>query len=153
MGGAGARDLTIHILFSLHVVQWKEKSLWRGRPKFDRFFIFLGVKWEAAKLRWAGGAHSALFALQWAQKDRCAQRTGAHARPKPTSLKIWVYYYSRVWWALKGNSRKFSWHSFHVSVIESTCITQILTIIPNTFHQPQYCIYFKRKIIRWWVSI
>jgi hypothetical protein len=24
------------------VVQWKEKSPGRGRPKFDRFYIFLG---------------------------------------------------------------------------------------------------------------
>jgi hypothetical protein len=26
------------------------------------------------------------WAWQWAQKDGCTQRTGAHARPKPTSL-------------------------------------------------------------------
>ncbi len=33
-----------------------------------------------------GGGHAApLFACQSAQKDGCAQRTGAHARPEPTS--------------------------------------------------------------------
>jgi hypothetical protein len=50
----------------------------------------------SAKPRWAGlgqgtshfgggGARSALFAWQRAQKDGSAQRMGAHARPKPTS--------------------------------------------------------------------
>ncbi len=33
------------------------------------------------------GARSAPFAWQCAQKDGCAQRTGMHARPKPTSSK------------------------------------------------------------------
>jgi hypothetical protein len=44
-------------------------------------FIFGG----AAKLRW-GVARSACWAWQWAQKDGCAQRTGSHAWPKPTSI-------------------------------------------------------------------
>ncbi len=33
-----------------------------------------------------GGRAAPCLARQWAQKDGCAQRTGAHARPKPTSL-------------------------------------------------------------------
>jgi hypothetical protein len=34
------------------------------------------------------------LAWQWAQKDGCAQRTGAHARPKPTSLSyIYLGYF------------------------------------------------------------
>ncbi len=33
-----------------------------------------------------GGRAAPLFACQSAQKDGCAQRTGAHARPKPTSI-------------------------------------------------------------------
>jgi hypothetical protein len=33
-----------------------------------------------------GGERAApCWAWQWAQKDECAERTGAHARPKPTS--------------------------------------------------------------------
>jgi hypothetical protein len=32
-----------------------------------------------------GGVHSALFGVAMNQKDGCAQRTGAHVRPKPTS--------------------------------------------------------------------
>ena len=49
-------------------------------------FIFLADVFEAAKLRWAGGGRAApRWAWQCAQKDGCAQRTGAHARPKPTS--------------------------------------------------------------------
>jgi hypothetical protein len=32
-----------------------------------------------------GGRAAPLFACQSAQKDGCAQRTGAHARPEPTS--------------------------------------------------------------------
>ncbi len=42
--------------------------------------------YEAAKLRWAGGAQRPFWHVKWAQKDGCAQRTGAHARPKPTSV-------------------------------------------------------------------
>jgi hypothetical protein len=82
MGGAGARTS----YFIASVVQWKEKSPWCGRPKFDRFCLFLEVEWEAAKLRWAGGRAAPRLAWQWAGKDGCAQRTGAHARPKPTSF-------------------------------------------------------------------
>ncbi len=33
------------------------------------------------------------LAWQWAQKDGCAQRTGAHARPKPTSSKYLLMTY------------------------------------------------------------
>jgi hypothetical protein len=55
MGGTGAGDLIFHSLCSLHVVQWKEKRLWRGRPKFDRFYISLSS--EAAT--GGGGARSA----------------------------------------------------------------------------------------------
>ncbi len=35
-----------------------------------------------------GGRAAPRFASWWAQKDGCAQRTGAHARPKPTSNTI-----------------------------------------------------------------
>ncbi len=40
------------------------------------------------------GARSARLACFVAQKDGCAQRTGAHARPKPTSLSyIYLGYF------------------------------------------------------------
>ncbi len=45
-------------------------------------------EYEAAKLRWAGGRAAPRLAWQYAQKDGCAQRTGANARPKPTSSHI-----------------------------------------------------------------
>ncbi len=35
-----------------------------------------------------GGRAAPRLAWQWAQEDGCAQRTGAHARPKPTSSLI-----------------------------------------------------------------
>jgi FtsH-binding integral membrane protein len=41
-----------------------------------------------AKLRWACGRIAPRLGWQWAQKDGCAQRTGAHAWPKPTSKNI-----------------------------------------------------------------
>ncbi len=41
---------------------------------------------EAAMSR--GGRVAPRLGVQWAQKDGCAQRTGAHARPKPTSSFI-----------------------------------------------------------------
>ncbi len=60
--------------FRPSVVQWKEKALDVGGPssslkgsilflespsrrraEFDTFYLFLGVEFEAAKLRWAGG--------------------------------------------------------------------------------------------------
>ncbi len=45
----------------------------------------------AAKLR-QGGAQRPDLPCFWAQKDGCAQRTGAHARPKPTSYQITLYF-------------------------------------------------------------
>jgi hypothetical protein len=50
----------------------------------------LADEYEAAKLRWVGGGGRTAPRLAWqcAQKDGCAQRTGAHARPKPTSYII-----------------------------------------------------------------
>ncbi len=39
-----------------------------------------------AKLRWAGGRAAPRLPWQLTQKDGCAQRTGAHARPEPTSI-------------------------------------------------------------------
>jgi hypothetical protein len=47
---------------------------------------------EAAK---GGGRAAPRLGWQWAQKDGCAQRTGAHARPKPTSLS-YIYLGSSV---------------------------------------------------------
>ena len=67
------------------------KNICPRRPKFgpggrhfvsgNSFFCLGG----AAKLRWAEGRAAPRWAWQGAQNDGCAQRTGAHARPKPTS--------------------------------------------------------------------
>jgi hypothetical protein len=40
----------------------------------------------AAKLRWTEGRAAPRWAWQRARNDGCAQRTGAHARLKPTSM-------------------------------------------------------------------
>ncbi len=41
-----------------------------------------------------GGARNALFRAAMSLKDGCAQRTGAHARPKPASLSyIYLRYF------------------------------------------------------------
>ena len=52
--------------------------------EFDRFYLFLGSS-EAAM---GGGGAQRPVARGNDQKDGCAQRTGAHARPKPTSGNI-----------------------------------------------------------------
>jgi hypothetical protein len=46
----------------------------------------------AAKLRWAEGRAAPRWACQRSQNDGCAQRTGAHALLKPTSLYIKALY-------------------------------------------------------------
>ena len=62
-----------------------KKDLVSGNSKF----IFLADEFEAAKLRWAGGAqrpvwHGSELKKTGARSARA--RTRAHARPKPTSL-------------------------------------------------------------------
>ncbi len=42
------------------------------------------------------GRATPLWACLRVQKDGCAQRTGAHARPKPTSLLIVCFYVTLV---------------------------------------------------------
>ncbi len=54
-----------------------------------------------------GWARSALFACQSAQKDGCAQRTGAHARPEPTStciVPVWRRISNKSWNTLTSGS-------------------------------------------------
>jgi hypothetical protein len=58
---------------------------------FWTIFYFGGCS-EAAM---GGGARSAPFGVAMSPKDRCAQRTGAHARQKPTSLS-YIYLGSSV---------------------------------------------------------
>ncbi len=68
------------------LTQWKDIRPWR--PEFLKesilfleivlFFILGGC------MRWvAGGCVAPCLGCKCAQKDGCAQRTGAHARPKP----------------------------------------------------------------------
>ncbi len=40
-----------------------------------------------------GGARSAPFIMAMRPNDGCAKRTGAHARPEPTSNNIGLYFY------------------------------------------------------------
>jgi hypothetical protein len=76
------------------LAQWKNILPWR--PKFGpegkdlciwKYFFFVWGEQRSCEgwSRWA---------LQRAQKDGCAQRTGAHARPKPTSTK---YVFQPLW--------------------------------------------------------
>jgi hypothetical protein len=50
-------------------------------PGNSRFFFLGGGSSKAAM----GGARIAPLGVAMSPKDGCAQRTGAHARPKPTS--------------------------------------------------------------------
>ncbi len=53
-----------------------------------RWIIFIFGDWiQCSEAAMGGGARSAPFSAAWAQKDGCAQRTGAHARPKTTSIQ------------------------------------------------------------------
>jgi len=49
------------------------------------FFI-----WGRGEAAMDGGRAAPRWAWQWAQKDGCVQRTGAHARPKPTIYHIFI---------------------------------------------------------------
>jgi hypothetical protein len=62
-----------------------------------------------------GGARSAPFDVAMSQKDGCAQRMGAHARPKPTSLS-YIYLGSSV---------------CHIPVVLSSCHPVILASCHN----------------------
>ncbi len=66
----------------------------------------------AAKLRWAEGPAAPRWAWQRAQNDGCAQRTGAHARLKPTSHYIKAYCRQpRVGRALQKNTHTADDHA------------------------------------------
>ncbi len=97
------------------MVQWKEKNPWRGRPKFKPvgkhlfsgkpftraarvsidFIYFRGSNKKQRSCNGGEGRAAPRLGWQWVQKDGCAQRTGAHARPNPTSLS-YIYLGSSV---------------------------------------------------------
>ncbi len=84
--GRGTGDLLFHSLCG----PVERKNPWYGRPKFDIFYIYCwgsNKKQRSCDEQGGGGRAAPRLACQWAQKDGCAQRTGAHARPKPTSTK------------------------------------------------------------------
>jgi hypothetical protein len=58
---------------------------WNFREVFSVHIQYYSPE-GTATLRWAGGRAAPRLAWQLTQKDGCAQRTGAHARPKPTSI-------------------------------------------------------------------
>ncbi len=74
--GRGAGNVIFQSLGSpMEILQpWRTELGPEGSFSFWKYF--LTDEYEAAKLRWAG---------KCAQNDGCAQRMGAHARPKPTS--------------------------------------------------------------------
>ncbi len=53
----------------------------------DRVRKILFIFGEQRSCDGRGGRAAPLWAWQWVKKDRCARRTGAHARPKPTSKR------------------------------------------------------------------
>ncbi len=65
-------------------VSISEATMGRGHYIFIFYFLFLGDALEAAKLRWAGAPRGRINE----PKKTGAQRTGAHARPKRTSIFI-----------------------------------------------------------------
>jgi hypothetical protein len=83
--GRGAGDLRFHSLCGS-----VER---RGWPKFDRFYIFRDRIRSGEAAMGGGGRAAPRFGWQWAQKEGCAQRTGGHARPKPTSFFIRHFYF------------------------------------------------------------
>jgi hypothetical protein len=67
-----------------------------GGPSWIDFIYFWGSNEKQRSCDGQGGGRAApRLGWQWAQKDGCAQRTGAHARPKPTSLS-YIYLGSSV---------------------------------------------------------
>ncbi len=67
----------------------KQKKLGRMVAPYTLILTPNGSKkaWPPRKTPWkkAGGRVAPRLACKWAKKDGCAQRTGAHERPKPTS--------------------------------------------------------------------
>ncbi len=76
---------------SLRVPSGPSSGLQEALVSGNNKLYFLADEYEAAKLRWAGGRAAPCLAWQCAKKDECAQRTGAHARPKPTSCLIRMF--------------------------------------------------------------
>ncbi len=79
------------------MVQWKDirPCPWRPELGLKEALVSgnnkLFGQWIWSSEAAMGGGHAApRLAWQCAQKDGCAQRTGAHARPKPTSYKYTV---------------------------------------------------------------
>ncbi len=70
------------------------------------------------QLRWAGGRAAPRLAWQCAQKDGCARRTGAHARPKPTSSQESATILT--WWYQTGNG-KYSLFNLKNSIFCQFC--------------------------------
>ncbi len=104
-GGAAKLSKVQRSSVGCSLIQWKNIRPWR--PEFgpegihfvsgNSLFFYFGGSSEAAMDRW--GREAPRWAWQWAQKDGCAQRTGAHARPKPTSITYVLLKSSN----LKGN--------------------------------------------------
>ncbi len=77
---------------------------------------------EAAMGR--GGAQRPVLHVNEPKKDGCAQRTGAHARPKPTSSVIPKFYYSRNQLMNKGEIENYvfrTYERYHMPTICTVC--------------------------------
>ncbi len=51
-----------------------------------------------------GGAQCSVWPVNEPKKDGCAQRTGAHAQPKPTSLLSYIYLSVCLWFTIAERS-------------------------------------------------
>jgi hypothetical protein len=70
-----------------------KKALDVGGPSWIDFIYFWGLNEKQRSCDGQRGRAAPRLGWQWAQKDGCAQRTGAHARPKPTT---YIIYSSRI---------------------------------------------------------
>jgi hypothetical protein len=83
MGAAGTRDLIFHSLCG--PVERKKPWIWAAQVR-QIYLIFEGRIISSEAAMGGGGRAAPCLVWQWADKDGCAQRTGAHARPKHTIL-------------------------------------------------------------------
>ncbi len=72
------------------LAQWKDIHT-PGGPSSGLMDNFWGVNKKQRSCDGRGARSAPVLHVKWAQKEGCAQRTGAHARPKPTSYNIVIF--------------------------------------------------------------
>ncbi len=97
MGGAGARDLIFYSLFSLHVVQWKEKAFDVGGPSSIDFIYFGGLNEKQRSCDgWAGGGGAQRPVLRGNELKKTGARS-VRARTRGQNPLILKYSASVFW--------------------------------------------------------